>query len=118
MAKCQNCDKKAPDSEIEYLGDGNYICSHCAKQYLVIFEQKETFQVIVSAQDEIQADELATMKFDNGDYNERGDCHVETVYCELIKKPYAKHKGKSKTTKVLGRYPKRNPGRNRKSTSR
>jgi len=47
------------------------------KKYKVQFIQKETFIVDVYAEDEQQAIDIAQDSFDNGDYQEDGDCHVE-----------------------------------------
>ena len=44
------------------------------KKYRVTFEQTETFDVVVEANDEQEADDLATERFNNGDAKETGDC--------------------------------------------
>ena len=48
------------------------------KKYKVSFIQTETFVVDVLASSEKQAIKLAEEKWNEGDYHDIGDCHVET----------------------------------------
>ena len=61
------------------------------KKYRVTFEQTETFDVVVEANDEQEADDLATERFNNGDAKETGDCEVSSIevieLCDICEKP-------------------------------
>ena len=46
-------------------------------KFKVEYKQTETFIVDVYADNQKQAEELAGIKFDAGDYQEIGDCEVE-----------------------------------------
>ena len=48
------------------------------KKYKVEFTQTETFVVDVLAENQKEAIEKAETKWDSGDYQETGDCKVET----------------------------------------
>jgi len=47
------------------------------RKYKVEYKQTETFVVDVYANNQEQAEKLAGMRFDAGDYQEIGDCEVE-----------------------------------------
>lgn len=47
-------------------------------KYKIEFIQTETFIVDVLAEDETKAIALAELKWEGGDYQEEGDCKVET----------------------------------------
>ena len=56
-----------------------------------MFEQRETFDVVVEANDKQEADDLATEKFNNGEAREIGDCEVSSIeiieLCDICEKP-------------------------------
>jgi hypothetical protein len=47
------------------------------RKYKVEYKQTETFIVDVYANNQEQAEKLASRRFDAGDYQEIGDCEVE-----------------------------------------
>jgi len=50
-----------------------------AKKYEVLFIQTETFIVDVLAESEEEAEEIAQKGFDEGNYQETGDCKAEVL---------------------------------------
>lgn len=54
------------------------------EKYKVIFEQTETFYVVVEANGKDDASDKASQEFSNGNYTDMGNCSVEEVANEKI----------------------------------
>lgn len=54
-------------------------------RYKVTYRQTETFYMFVEADDKQSADDKAAEMFSSGEYNDNGDCQVESVSVEEIK---------------------------------
>ena len=65
-------------------------------KYKVTFESKETYYIIVEAEDENEADDKASEMFSNGEYTENQDQETVSISVESIE-----NKNKHKNNEIL-----------------